>query len=1534
MRVSDNKVKTRAGGGSAECVSVGEIVRTKLRGKLRYLGILSLAACMGPLSGCGGSNGANIITVAVTPSGSTNVIVGTSLMLTALVTGGTNLNVTWSCTFTTTPTPAAGATPTPTAAVDCGKAVPAGAVGNISDQQNTTVLFNAPTAVPDPTKFQSLLITITATSMQDTKRTGVITLTLDSGISVVLNPVTATVPTKEQEQFQVMLENDTQSKGVTWLITQTLPSATNPATPVPMLPTCSPDCGMIDPKSGLYTAPATVPTNPKTTTPANVTVVVTANGDTTRFATGTITIIAGGAITFNGISPTIAPQGALFWDIYLDSPLISSVSTVSLTSPGGQAVPVSANQVKVLFPIPTTATPNPASTGARVRLLAQNLANAGSFTVSVTDRAEPVTQSPTGVFTFNVLPTRTTSISSVPDDVIQGTLGPQTIISIDGGYFGPGGARANVLYGGNLIPTDVNNSNARQLNAAFPNSGLNSGNPGLYQLSVTSTSSPAPVPNNPSVTNLAVFPDYSVAQPTLATNLNPANPPVVKPIPAGVNPSAIDIDTDLGVVVVAEASSNAIQFFRIVASTPSAPGTLVPIDTSGNDCVTSCPVTGVGNIPMHLPVGVSVNRTNHTVAVVNYGQQMTPGTVTDQTVMDFSIPVPGGPQNPVPGTPFAVDISKALLGAVVPAPMAYAIGVDPDTNHALVAYSSIPSSTSFANLGFIVNLNPPQDLSKDCALAPPTPPFTQGCLFAQVTLNTGLYPQIAFAPHGSIAFVTPGGSGAVSGINVTKASNSVTLTSIMLGAGVVTVATASPHGLIPGNAGSVLITGVPTMNDAGNTNFNGVFSVTVDSSTTFSYALPNSTASGTVDLSQIKPPLPIPTVFFSSPNLQFGVSQTTQGIAINPITRTAALADANATGTNGPEIDLLNSLDQSVSSITFFANCTKFTTNPACSNAPEFPGTTNLSWQPYTNSIVSYNPSPVHNLSQVSISDPVSRQRYAIVPTPPSNPQTPQTYLGPGGIAIPVMNGNTQNAQNTQNTLTLWGGIAVDPATNLAFVAESGSAATQTTPANPGAIEVISLGLPGLGSTIAVKPLEITEVLVPSPTPGVGNVGGIPNTVVPEATLTSPNDLSGVQIFGSGFGAAGNNTTQVRLDQTPIPVANVQVINDRKLIATIPHSFLSAPHHFALDIVNGGLQSNASDFLVIKAIDLTGVCAGGAPHPTAVAIADQIATGPFSPIAVVTNTGCNNIAVIDINPADVTFGSVINTAAVGSSPQGIAVSQRFGLAVVANNGDGTASVIDLKKNPPVQAVPAVQTGANAQPTGVAINEATGAALVANFNANTVSEIDLALLTPPVTTPPTAAPTTLTATSIGGIQQPIAVAIDPDRGTNNQGLAVVTALQIVGGAAPNGLLSSVDIGLASPALSTTAVVGSVSATPTGVVFDPTAFSGSANGGLFYAVSSGGNTISTFNPDTGAAIPVTVGINPTSIAYNPQTGALLTANFGGKSISIVDMLSNPFKTRQTLGFPGSLQFGVAIDQFTNLAVIVDQGNNRVLLFPMPN
>src|SRR3989440_12584703 len=123
-----------------------------------------------------------------------------------------------------------------------------------------------------------------------------------------------------------------------------------------------------------------------------------------------------------------------------------------------------------------------------------------------------------------------------------------------------------------------------------------------------------------------------------------------------------------------------------------------------------------------------------------------------------------------------------------------------------------------------------------------------------------------------------------------------------------------------------------------------------------------------------------------------------------------------------------------------------------------------------------------------------------------------------------------------------------------------------------------------------------------------------------------------------------------------------------------------------------------------------------------------------------------------------------------------------------------------------------------------INDASDAALVSNTGSNTIRLLDLGSLFPPSGTTP---PTTLTATSIGGVQSPIAVAIDPDRGTNNQGIAVVTAVTLSSGLGPTGSLDVVEIGFATPVLSTTISSGFVSSTPTGIVFDATVEIGRAS-----------------------------------------------------------------------------------------------------------
>src|SRR5207302_10083979 len=116
------------------------------------------------------------------------------------------------------------------------------------------------------------------------------------------------------------------------------------------------------------------------------------------------------------------------------------------------------------------------------------------------------------------------------------------------------------------------------------------------------------------------------------------------------------------------------------------------------------------------------------------------------------------------------------------------------------------------------------------------------------------------------------------------------------------------------------------------------------------------------------------------------------------------------------------------------------------------------------------------------------------------------------------------------------------------------------------------------------------------------------------------------------------------------------------------------------------------------------------------------------------------------------------------------------------------------------------------PSGVASDQETNLAVVANTSSNTVSTIDL--------TPLTASPIgTLTPGTVAVDQNPIAVAIDPDRGTNGRGLAVVTCLQVSGASSPQGALDGVDIGATTPVRSATATASFLSATPTGIVFDP-------------------------------------------------------------------------------------------------------------------
>jgi DNA-binding beta-propeller fold protein YncE len=176
------------------------------------------------------------------------------------------------------------------------------------------------------------------------------------------------------------------------------------------------------------------------------------------------------------------------------------------------------------------------------------------------------------------------------------------------------------------------------------------------------------------------------------------------------------------------------------------------------------------------------------------------------------------------------------------------------------------------------------------------------------------------------------------------------------------------------------------------------------------------------------------------------------------------------------------------------------------------------------------------------------------------------------------------------------------------------------------------------------------------------------------------------------------------------------------------------------------------------------------------------------------------------------------------------------------------------------------------------------------------------------------------------QDPTAVAIDP--GLNMA--AVTTASQFSG-------LDLVNIGTAS-------IAGRISGLqiPTGVIFDPV-------NQVFLAANSLANTAIIVDPNTFIQTPIPVGINPTSLDYNFQASTLVTVNSASNTMSVIDYVCPPTsgapagcagpRVRAILGITGSelnsqlQEFSVAIDPKLNLAVLVDQNNDRILLVPLP-
>jgi DNA-binding beta-propeller fold protein YncE len=433
--------------------------------------------------------------------------------------------------------------------------------------------------------------------------------------------------------------------------------------------------------------------------------------------------------------------------------------------------------------------------------------------------------------------------------------------------------------------------------------------------------------------------------------------------------------------------------------------------------------------------------------------------------------------------------------------------------------------------------------------------------------------------------------------------------------------------------------------------------------------------------------------------------------------------------------------------------------------------------------------------------------------------------------------------------------VAVDPATNTAVIANQGD----------NTVSIVSLG--GL-RTPQILQVSRQDNGAGAPLPPEITV----NSTLTTAATANPQTLT---IIGSGF---INGTSVARLDGTNLATT---FVSGRTLTAVVPAAMLTAgPRLYALDVVNGASASNAATFTVAQSVDVTSVGCS-APAPLGVAI-DYSSRN----LAVVTNPGCNNVAIIQLSGPNAGTGS---TVAVGTTPQGVAVHIQSALAVVANSASNNASIVDLNGNTVVATVATDPT-----PVGVAIDPGLALAVVTASNANVIDTFTVS------STPGT--PTTLPVQ-----QRPVAVAVDP-----------ASHLAAVANTSSN-TVSLVDL---QQVTATEHIAAS--GLPAGIAFDPVTTT-------FLTASSLLNQVLVLNPVSRSTTGLRVGINPTSIAYNFNSGTLVTTNSSSQTLSVMDFLSG--RVRAVLSFRPSGRFAVDIHPFTNLAVIADSAGNRVVLRPLP-
>ncbi|PYT98877.1 MAG: hypothetical protein DMG34_21215, partial [Acidobacteria bacterium] len=577
----------------------------------------------------------------------------------------------------------------------------------------------------------------------------------------------------------------------------------------------------------------------------------------------------------------------------------------------------------------------------------------------------------------------------------------------------------------------------------------------------------------------------------------------------------------------------------------------------------------------------------------------------------------------------------------------YSVGINPLTGKALVVYQNSSKAT-------IIDLD------------------TLAVIATGQIQTTGANPQIAVDTQLNWAFVTPGGTGLLSVVDLNNnGRNVVSLIAVpssngaVRKSGTVTITTTGSHGATVGE--TVVVAGV---NDS---SFDGTFTVaSVPSGSSFTYSQSGSdTTSGNG------------TVSVANPLLTIGLEQNTRGISISPETKMAVLADPASSA-----VTLMNMLDQSVSTITLETGAVASAVNPL------------------TNSAVTVN-SLGNTASLLNLQTKSRTTQFTVGRKPVAVAIDPTT-----NIAITV-----NQADNTVSVIKL-GTIRPFQITQMNPFNTFTGTTTQ-------ALTIVGNGFqPGAavrfnGTNLTTTYVNERELSATIPTSYLGAASRyIVDVLNPTSTIHSNvNTFTVMQAITVGTSPRGIALDRARnlAVVTNSGSKTVSVINTASLSISGTLNVGTSPQGVGLSSIAGRAAVANTDDDTVSVIDLDNIAVA-----TTVSVAPS--SGTSKPIGIAVHPGSGRVVVADSNSSLVSFFDISSpgtpaTLTVDAGPEAVAIDPTRNIAAVAEGASSTVVIVDLSTSQILSRV----TGF-ALPTGAIYDPDSDTFLVTSSLANNFGSV--------------------------------------------------------------------------------------------------------------------------------------------------------------------------------------------------------------------